>query len=430
MPGITLDVNSLVTMANRAMQTDPQRSIIVKDGGFREVGKLGAFFARKSECRMVGQALLQSLRQTYGDEVADATAQDLRGVMDKGKPLTARMIKDALDNAETLSEAIRRHNTLTRMTFFAGSGGQKDFEAALRHYCSIFNHDPNDPDLRLYARDAVLNALKDSQKSLTADDFYDAVISLHLVLTNNTLTAARSARETADLVDTLAVWNGMTGAQRKEILLSVNKAIMQAVQNPREFVSQQSLRTLANNVACLKIFELSGKIDEVAGELAAKYSYRGRDLREAFRAHVSWDLSRLLENAPAQTKEELSLDSLKKSFTDAKTHHLQEFLRKLSAPVLEARRRQDLQALGVYGSEEGVFGVGDYSFAQLHGLRVEDTATAKDWYAPAPEPAEQPAAGMSGDDCRDRNLVTAHAVQWKIRTNVGVLANVCQLNGT
>ena len=76
---------------------------------------------------------------------------------------------------------------------------------------------------------------------------------------------------------------------------------------------------------------------------------------------------------------------------------------------------------------DGVLSTEDYSFAQLHSARVEDTATAKDWYAPKPEPAEQPAVGMSGDDCRDRNQVTAHAVQWKIRINAGVLANVCQL---
>lgn len=83
---IALTFNNLARLAQAG-----NGNIIVRDGGLQTTGKVGAFFTAKAAHRAAGEALLQSVRQRYGDAVADALAPDLRTVREQGRLTACRI---------------------------------------------------------------------------------------------------------------------------------------------------------------------------------------------------------------------------------------------------------------------------------------------------------------------------------------------------
>ena len=119
---ITFNINDFLRMADTA----PDKNVIVKDGGFKSVGKLGSFFATKTQCRLAADVLIEGIRSKYGDAVADTLAADLRTLRSGGKPLNLRTARDLLTRASDISRGLGQVNADLAQHFITGSGIKGD----------------------------------------------------------------------------------------------------------------------------------------------------------------------------------------------------------------------------------------------------------------------------------------------------------------
>ena len=120
-------------------------SIIVKNNSFETRGKIGAFFAHKSSNRQAGEVLFQGIRQRYGDTVASALAPQIRAARERGKPLTARTVRDVLAQAAEMSDGLTRINADMARHFVLGSGvvdDPRNLDTAFAAFCAQKNIDP------------------------------------------------------------------------------------------------------------------------------------------------------------------------------------------------------------------------------------------------------------------------------------------------
>ncbi|MBO4316938.1 MAG: hypothetical protein J5855_01480 [Mailhella sp.] len=174
---ITLSFSELVTMADAA----PDKSIIVKDGGFKSVGKLGAFFASKTDCRLAAQAFMDGIKMKYGDAVAYTLAPELRALKASGKPLSAHKAKDLLRQAKDLSQGLTQVNADMAEKFIKGSGIPGDprtLDAAFDEYCQTKGLNPQEnQELKMAIGDAVRMMAKTSGHMLSFAELCDAVRS-------------------------------------------------------------------------------------------------------------------------------------------------------------------------------------------------------------------------------------------------------------
>ena len=120
-------------------------SIIVKNNSFETRGKIGAFFAHKSSNRQAGEVLFQGIRQRYGDTVASALAPQIRAARERGKPLTARTVRDVLTQASEMADGLTRINKDMARHFVLGSGlagDTRNLDTAFAAFCAQKNIDP------------------------------------------------------------------------------------------------------------------------------------------------------------------------------------------------------------------------------------------------------------------------------------------------
>ncbi|MBO4316937.1 MAG: hypothetical protein J5855_01475 [Mailhella sp.] len=210
MPGpITLDFNDLARLADAAPEG---KSIIVKDGGFRSVGKLGAFFASKTECRLAAQTFMEGIKAKYGDAVAYTLAPELRALKASGKPLSAHKAKDLLRQAKELSRGLTQVNADMAEKFIKGSGIPGDprtLDAAFADYCRENRLDPlNEQALKKDIGDAVLMMAKTSGHMMSFAEMCDAVRGW------NTTPGIIIAREASDRLNELADAHGLDAGQK------------------------------------------------------------------------------------------------------------------------------------------------------------------------------------------------------------------------
>ncbi|MBO4318001.1 MAG: hypothetical protein J5855_06985 [Mailhella sp.] len=154
---VSLNFSDIVRMADAA----PDKNIVVKDGGFKSVGKIGAFFTSKTNCRLAAQAFLDGLEKQYGGSVANALAPELRVLQSSGKALSARTVKELVRQAGELSRGLAHLNGDMAQTFINGTGmagDTRNLDSAFADYCTAKGMDPAD---HAVLRQAVAGAVKD-----------------------------------------------------------------------------------------------------------------------------------------------------------------------------------------------------------------------------------------------------------------------------
>ena len=276
---ITLDVNTLVQMAAKAPEDS---SIIVKNGGFESVGKVGAFFASKAQCRLASQALLEGVRQQYGDGVADAIAPDLRALITKGKPLSARTVNDLVGKADDMAKWMKPHNVMLAQKFNAGSGvsGVKpgtetpipgntvNLDTVFSEACAKHGLNAADPELKSLLGKMVLDMAEKSKTMVSVTAMRDFVLN-NAVKAHNTLLASRfvSSGQKDTAMSFQPQWNGLNPAQKEDVSQSVDSAVQKMIRQADTALDGTNLYVLARNVATARIFDLSGQKDAVLDAL-------------------------------------------------------------------------------------------------------------------------------------------------------------------
>jgi hypothetical protein len=77
------------------------RAIKLSGDALKDVGALGAAFTTKATNRQTMTTFLDALRNEYGDSAAQLASDRLAGALADGKPLTARMVRQAAADART-----------------------------------------------------------------------------------------------------------------------------------------------------------------------------------------------------------------------------------------------------------------------------------------------------------------------------------------
>ncbi|MBO4317739.1 MAG: hypothetical protein J5855_05645 [Mailhella sp.] len=224
---VSLNFNDIVRMADAA----PDKNIVVKDGGFKSVGKIGAFFTSKTNCRLAAQAFLDGLKAQYGDSVAHALAPELRVLQSSGKALSARTVKELVRQAGELSRGLAHLNGDMAQTFVNGTGiagDTRNLDSAFADYCAAKGMDPaGHAVLKQAVAGAVKDLAKNSPRLMSFAELSEAVRSM------DTLPEMQKSVEVhkfldghigADLLDGigdqlrgLAAANGLDAAQTAEL---------------------------------------------------------------------------------------------------------------------------------------------------------------------------------------------------------------------
>ncbi len=224
---VSLSFNDLVRMANAA----PDKNIVVKDGSFKSVGKLGAFFTSKTNCRLAAQAFLEGLEKQYGGSVAHALAPELRVLQTSGKALSARTVRDLLQQAGELSHGLADLNADMARTFVDGTGipgDTRNLDSAFADYCAAKGIDPAaQPELRQAVAGAVKDLAKSSPRLMSFAELGAAVRSMDTmpemqksVEVHKFLDGHIGADRLAGIGDrlrSLAAANGLDAAQTAEL---------------------------------------------------------------------------------------------------------------------------------------------------------------------------------------------------------------------
>ena len=338
---ISLDVNTLVQMAAKAPDNT---SIIVKNGGFQSVGKVGAFFASKTQCRLASQALLEGIRQQYGDGVADALAPDLRVLITKGKPLSARTVNDLVGKADDMAKWMKPHNVMLAQKFNAGSGingitsgdeapipgNTVNLDTVFSEACAKHGLNAADPELKSLLGKMVLDMAEKSKTMVSVTAMRDFVLN-NAVKAHNTLLASRfeSSGEKSialDLPD--ASIRGMTPAQKDDISRAADQAIQRAIEQADKPLSYIQLHLLTREAGVARIMELCGQKDAAVNALADAHH-----LNPSQKAELSGLVDMVLQMRTSQAPEEKrqydimpSVASLAAEIRDAKLPGITSFL--------------------------------------------------------------------------------------------------------
>lgn len=246
---LTLNFNNLSQLAQVG-----SGNIVVRNGGLQTTGKVGAFFTAKAAHRAAGEALLQGVRQRYGDTVADALAPELRTVREQGKPLSARTARDVLAKASEMSEGLVRINTDMARHFILGNASQGDtrnLDAALEAFCAARGLDPAARhSLKDAFGEAVLGAARNSSTLLSFAEMGEAVRSASLPGMKKAVSvlAAEQFMANADpacgadaAMDAFAGSLGLDADQREKLRPLVGMAVRHAVENAEGELTAQTL---------------------------------------------------------------------------------------------------------------------------------------------------------------------------------------------
>ena len=189
---VTTDFSTMLNMIN----SNPDKNIVMSGTSFKSVGKIGAFFTTKTNCRKAADAFLTAIMQQYGEAVSVTISADLRALKTSGKPLSARTARDLLTKAEQFKNGLKAINADMANRFIAGSGLKNDtrtLDAAYAEYCRQHGVDPNaDPTLKETFGSIVKRiAASESQRVMTFVEMRDLVIECKQVELNNAAALSR-----------------------------------------------------------------------------------------------------------------------------------------------------------------------------------------------------------------------------------------------
>ena len=257
--GVTLNFNDMLRMIDSA----PDKSIIVRDGSFQSVGKIGAFFAAKANCRQASYEFLEGVRQKYGDTVANTLEPELRVLRESGKALSSRTARDLLGKAEDLSAGLKRVNEDMARKFISGSGLRGDtrnLDAAFAEFCSRRELDPNAnqelretfDDLKQAFGEIVRRMALNSDHVLSFAEMSKAVSDGEMLEMKNAMEVVgfvRSGTKTGILRE-LSEEHGLNAAQRADLEKVADMALRFTAEQSKTPVNAESLGAgLKDNIA-------------------------------------------------------------------------------------------------------------------------------------------------------------------------------------
>ncbi len=271
---------------------DKTRFIVVKDSdayaSFKEVGKIGAFFASKAECRSAGQVLLAYLKANYGDTVAGVAEQDLHDVLVNGKALSARKVVDVLQSSEALSTQIKHSNAKFLSNFLHGIGATGanvlTFDKLVSQYCAQHGISEDAEDVKSALRSHVLSRLQHSTKMLTVDDIRREISSASPVQIQNHAAASSSAAVNEFNVKFLSSMYGLNRTQGEAILDDIRKKTMEMACETSRLHTKDTIINHARNFTAVHIFTLSGQRERAIADLSAKFGLNQEQQKRLSRA--------------------------------------------------------------------------------------------------------------------------------------------------
>ena len=263
-------------------------SIIVKNGGLVTRGKIKSFFTLKSTNRRAGNVLFAAIRQKYGSTVADALAPQMRASREKGKPLSARTVRDILATAAEMSAGIARINKNMANCFVMANRGLNDprnIDVAFGKFCADKNIDPaaHQPLKKAFEKAILKAAQQETEKILSYEQMSELVHTAGLRAMKTAWTNMQVKAFMEDPVhgagaamDAYAARMDLTAQQKEQLGRLVGMALSYQAElaadtgatfNPETMfqdISQGSLPALRNFAyACGK----GGKIDAVARDI-------------------------------------------------------------------------------------------------------------------------------------------------------------------
>ena len=150
-----IDVAAFYNIAN-----DPaSENIIIKSGTFKSAGKIGTFFAGKTASREAAEALFNAVQKEYGSTIANAIAPDLRSSLVKGTPLSARTVRQVLDDVATYREGMTAANRAAVQAYTTANRAQGDTRNLDATLAPLFADLGIAPAEQATIREAVLQAL-------------------------------------------------------------------------------------------------------------------------------------------------------------------------------------------------------------------------------------------------------------------------------
>ena len=132
MPPITL--NQFTRLADQVSESRLDSHVLkVKDGKLSE----GGFFTSQAARRQAIEAFVAALRKEYGNHVADMIQNTVvSGMLESGKPLTARLVKDLIHLAEAEKTRVNAHNFKVVEDFLSGRNPEKSLDRAVDALCA------------------------------------------------------------------------------------------------------------------------------------------------------------------------------------------------------------------------------------------------------------------------------------------------------
>ena len=327
-----ISLDSPLNIANlEVLAKVTSRNIIVRDGDFQMVGKVGGFFARKTECRKVAEILLQDVRQKYGDAVYDSLKSDLSGIMAKGKPLSGRDIVYLQQEAKTRSEYITAQNKHMLDKFISGDPNRSDnrmnLTAVLNDYCARYGLDAEDPYLRNFLAGGVRKALQGSKHLLSLAEIRDAVLTADPIAAGNFAKASAftQSREMDAVIRNVMAEQRLDPELKAECRAAVDRAVQYAVQHGDQPLTLASLSTLAEKAANAFAFKAGGAEEHSILGLRDRLELTPAQTDEV-RKVVGLCVQQAMRDAALQKGGELSVDSLWNSVLDGSLPYLRNYL--------------------------------------------------------------------------------------------------------
>lgn len=217
-PVQNLNIADFQQFAANAASND--QNIVVRNNCFENMGKVGTFFAGKAASRQAAEALFNTIKEQYGDTVADTLSPQLRDSMVKGKPLTARTVQTVLADAQEFRQALRDANSTAVRTFAEGNRGQGDtrnIDSALTPLFAELGLDQaQQADLRNRALASLANTAAESGKLLSFQDLKEIGVA----------TVIRAVQDT--YADRLSAQHGLNAEEAAQMRQLVQLASAQA----------------------------------------------------------------------------------------------------------------------------------------------------------------------------------------------------------
>ena len=160
------------------------QNLVLKENGFEAKGRLGAFFTGKTARRNAAEALYHAVKTQYGQTVADTLAPQLRDSMIKGKPLSARIVRATLADAQEFRQAIYDANAEAVHAFVnrnTAPGDSRNLSAALAPFFSELGlNGAEQAVLEGQAMQSIADKAARSDKLLSFEDFKNIGLSTAL----------------------------------------------------------------------------------------------------------------------------------------------------------------------------------------------------------------------------------------------------------